>query len=46
MSPVSLFLVVLAYFGLLLGVAWATSRNADNDSFFKIGRASCRERVL
>lgn len=34
MSPVSLFLVVLAYFGLLLGVAWATSRNANNDSFF------------
>jgi len=34
MSPVSLFFVVLAYFCLLLGVAWATSRNADNDSFF------------
>ncbi|WP_426338807.1 sodium:solute symporter [Pseudoduganella sp. S-14] len=39
MSPVSLFLVVLAYFGLLLGVAWATSRNANNDSFF-IGNKS------
>jgi Na+/proline symporter len=34
MSPVSLFFVVLAYFGLLLSVAWATSRNANNDSFF------------
>lgn len=39
MSPVTLFLVVLAYFGLLLGVAWATSRNANNDSFF-IGNKS------
>ncbi|MYN02989.1 sodium:solute symporter [Pseudoduganella sp. DS3] len=39
MSPAALFLVVLAYFGLLLGVAWATSRNADNDSFF-IGNKS------
>ncbi|WP_342117661.1 sodium:solute symporter [Pseudoduganella sp. OTU4001] len=39
MSPVSLFIVVLAYFGLLLGVAWATSRNANNDSFF-IGNKS------
>ena len=39
MSPVSLFLVVLAYFGLLLAVAWTTSRNANNDSFF-IGNKS------
>jgi len=39
MSPVSLFFVVLAYFGLLLGVAWWTSRNANNDSFF-IGNKS------
>ncbi|KQV79735.1 sodium:solute symporter [Massilia sp. Root351] len=34
MSPVALFSVVLAYFALLLGVAWLTSRNANNDSFF------------
>ncbi|MRV75905.1 sodium:solute symporter [Duganella sp. FT92W] len=34
MSPASLFAVVLAYFALLLGVAWRTSRNATNDSFF------------
>lgn len=34
MSPLALFSVVLAYFALLLGVAWLTSRNADNDSFF------------
>ena len=39
MSPVTLFFVVLAYFGLLLAVAWATSRNANNDSFF-IGNKS------
>ena len=34
MSPVFLFLVIFAYFGLLLGVAWFTSRGANNDSFF------------
>ena len=40
MSPAILFTVVLAYFGLLLGVAWATSRGADNDSFFIGNRRS------
>ncbi|TWI66544.1 Na+/proline symporter [Pseudoduganella lurida] len=34
MSPALLFFVVFAYFGLLLAVAWGTSRNADNASFF------------
>jgi Na+/proline symporter len=34
MSPTLLFSFVLAYFLLLLGVAWFTSRNSDNDSFF------------
>ncbi|KQW93879.1 sodium:solute symporter [Massilia sp. Root418] len=34
MSPLALFSVVLAYFALLLGVAWLTARNANNDSFF------------
>lgn len=34
MSPAFLFLVIFAYFALLLAVAWYTSRNADNDSFF------------
>ncbi len=34
MSPAILFCVVVAYFALLLGVAWLTSRNANNDSFF------------
>lgn len=39
MSPVVLFSCILAYFALLLGVAWATSRHASNDSFF-IGNKS------
>ena len=34
MSAVSLFCLVFAYFALLLLVAWRTSRNATNDSFF------------
>jgi Na+/proline symporter len=34
MSPVLLFCFVLAYFALLLGVAWVTSRNSNNDTFF------------
>lgn len=34
MSPLVLFSFVIGYFLLLLGVAWYTSRNADNDSFF------------
>jgi Na+/proline symporter len=34
MSPIILFSFVLGYFLLLLGVAFYTSRNATNDSFF------------
>ncbi|MFZ4875225.1 sodium:solute symporter [Janthinobacterium sp. Mn2066] len=34
MPPAVLFSVVLAYFLILLGVAWRTSRHATNDSFF------------
>ncbi|HEX5154639.1 MAG TPA: sodium:solute symporter [Parafilimonas sp.] len=34
MSSYFLFAFVLLYFLLLLGVAWYTSRNADNNSFF------------
>ncbi len=34
MSPVTLFSFVFGYFLLLLVVAWYTSRNANNDSFF------------
>ena len=39
MAPGLLFFFVLAYFALLMGVAWRTSRHADNDSFF-IGNKS------
>lgn len=34
MSPILLFSFVIGYFILLLGVAWYTSRNSNNDSFF------------
>ncbi|TAH02856.1 MAG: sodium:solute symporter [Sphingobacteriales bacterium] len=34
MSPTLLFSFVIAYFLVLLGVAWYTSRNSNNDSFF------------
>ena len=34
MSPLLLFCVVLSYFAFLLVVAWFTSRNANNESFF------------
>ncbi|MDX2049153.1 MAG: sodium:solute symporter [Chitinophagaceae bacterium] len=39
MSPLLLFSFVIGYFLLLLGVAWYTSRNSNNDSFF-IGNKS------
>ncbi len=34
MSPAILLTFVLGYFALLLGVAWYTSRNSNNESFF------------
>ena len=34
MSPALLFTFVIGYFILLLGVAWYTSRNSNNESFF------------
>lgn len=34
LSPLFLFSFVILYFLLLLGVAWYTSRNSNNDSFF------------
>jgi len=34
MSPTILFAFVIGYFVLLLGVAWFTSRNSNNESFF------------
>ncbi len=40
MSPVLLLSIVIAYFALLLGVAWLASRGADNESFFVGNRNS------
>lgn len=40
MSPVFLFSIVIAYFLLLLFVAWKTSKNSNNDSFFIGNRSS------
>ena len=34
MSATLLFTIVIAYFLVLLAVAWVTSRNSNNDSFF------------
>jgi Na+/proline symporter len=34
MSPTLLFSIVIAYFALLLAVAWVTSRGATNSAFF------------
>lgn len=44
-SPAFSFFCVLLYFALLLGVAWFTSRNASNDSFF-IGNKSSNWMVV
>src|SRR4029078_4722658 len=40
MSAGLLFSFVIGYFALLLGVAWYTSRNSNNDSFFIGNRSS------
>lgn len=34
MSPTLMFVFVIGYFVILLAVAWFTSRNSDNESFF------------
>jgi len=40
MSPALLFTFVIGYFLLLLAVAWFTSRNSNNESFFIGNRSS------
>src|SRR6187549_3961610 len=40
MSPALLFTFVIGYFFLLLGVAWYTSRNSNNETFFIGNRSS------
>ncbi len=40
MSSIALLIFVLAYFSLLLGVAFYTSRNSNNDTFFNGNKSS------
>ncbi len=40
MSPLLLFSYVVVYFSILLGVAWYTGRNSNNESFFIGNRSS------
>lgn len=40
MSPIVLLLIIIAYFGLLLWVAYRTGKGSDNDSFFIGNRKS------
>lgn len=40
MSPFFIITCIVAYFGLLLLIAWVTGRNADNDAYFLGNKAS------
>ena len=40
MSPVAILSCIAAYFCFLLAIAWFTSRNATNDSYFLGNKAS------
>ncbi|HEY9560626.1 MAG TPA: sodium:solute symporter [Anseongella sp.] len=40
MSPFFIITCIVAYFGLLLLIAWITGRNADNDAYFLGNKAS------
>ncbi len=40
MSPVFIICCILGYFGILLLIAWYTSRNSNNDSYFLGNKAS------
>lgn len=40
MSPAAFLAIIAVYFVLLLGLAWATGRHADNESFFIGNRKS------
>lgn len=39
-SPSLLLFIILAYFGILLGVSWFTSKGSNNESFFIGNRSS------
>lgn len=40
MSGIALILIIAAYFGVLIGVSWFTSRRADNRTWFSADRSS------
>ena len=40
MSPEFVFLIIVIYFGILLGISFYTSRNADTDAFFTANKQS------
>ena len=40
MNPIVLLLIIIAYFGLLLWVAYQTGKGSNNDSFFIGNRKS------
>ncbi len=40
MNPILILSVLIAYFGVLILIAWLTSRNADSDSFFSGNKKS------
>ncbi|MBI1227458.1 MAG: sodium:solute symporter [Bacteroidetes bacterium] len=40
LSPTLILSIIIAYFAVLIGISWYTSRNADNSEFFMAGRKS------
>jgi Na+/proline symporter len=40
MSPLIIIISILGYFSLLMMIAWYTSRNANNDSYFLGNKSS------
>jgi Na+/proline symporter len=40
LSPTLILSIIIAYFAVLIGISWYTSRNADNSEFFMAGRRS------
>lgn len=40
LSPMVIFMVIMAYFALLIVIAHITSKNADNDTFFNAKKSS------
>ncbi|MEZ4803790.1 MAG: sodium:solute symporter [Gelidibacter sp.] len=40
MSPISIILLIVAYFGLLILISFFTGKKSDNDTFFKANKSS------